>query len=108
DETGPNLKIRFRVGFVNYMVSRVGERGCVSARALPALTQPGSPTGTSIRFQEADPMPLFGAHMSIAGGLHQAILIAQKHQCQAVQLFTKSCQQWKARELTAEDISTFR
>ena len=35
-------------------------------------------------------MPLFGAHMSIAGGLHQAILIAQKHRCQAVQLFTKS------------------
>jgi len=53
-------------------------------------------------------MPLFGAHMSIAGGLYQAILIAQKHRCQAVQLFTKSCQQWKARELTAEEISTFR
>ena len=53
-------------------------------------------------------MPLFGAHMSIAGGLHQAILIAQKHRCQAVQLFTKSCQQWKARELTAEEIVTFR
>ena len=53
-------------------------------------------------------MPLFGAHMSIAGGLHQAILIAQKHRCQAVQLFTKSCQQWKARDLTAEEISTFR
>ena len=53
-------------------------------------------------------MPLFGAHMSIAGGLHQAILIAQKHRCQAVQLFTKSCQQWKAKDLTAEEISTFR
>ena len=53
-------------------------------------------------------MPLFGAHMSIAGGLHQAILIAQKRRCQAVQLFTKSCQQWKARDLTSEEISTFR
>jgi deoxyribonuclease-4 len=53
-------------------------------------------------------MPLFGAHMSIAGGLHQALLLGQKHQCEAVQLFTKSCQQWKAKDLTAEEISIFR
>jgi deoxyribonuclease IV len=53
-------------------------------------------------------MPLLGAHMSIAGGLHQAIVTAQKYGCQAVQLFTKSCQQWKAKELTEEEIVTFR
>jgi len=53
-------------------------------------------------------MPLFGAHMSIAGGLYHAIVTAQKYGCQAVQLFTKSCQQWKAKELTEEEMLTFR
>ncbi len=33
-------------------------------------------------------MPLFGAHMSIAGGYHNAVQAAQKHGCPAVQLFT--------------------
>jgi deoxyribonuclease-4 len=35
-------------------------------------------------------MPLFGAHMSVAGGLHNAILSAQAHACQTVQIFTKN------------------
>jgi deoxyribonuclease-4 len=53
-------------------------------------------------------MPLFGAHMSIAGGYEKALLAAQAHQCEAVQLFTKSSNQWKAKELTADEIRTFR
>ena len=53
-------------------------------------------------------MPLFGAHMSIADGHEKALLAAQAHQCRAVQLFTKSSNQWKAKELTAEEIRTFR
>jgi deoxyribonuclease-4 len=53
-------------------------------------------------------MPLFGAHMSIAGGYEKALLTAQAHQCRAVQLFTKSSNQWKAKDLTAEEIRTFR
>ncbi len=53
-------------------------------------------------------MPLFGAHMSIAGGCEKALLAAQAHQCETVQLFTKSSNQWKAKELTEEDIQTFR
>jgi deoxyribonuclease-4 len=35
-------------------------------------------------------MPLFGAHMSVAGGLHNAVLAAQKYGCGTVQLFTKN------------------
>jgi deoxyribonuclease IV len=35
-------------------------------------------------------MPLFGAHMSIAGGLHNALLAAQAHGMNTVQLFTKN------------------
>ena len=53
-------------------------------------------------------MPLFGAHMSIAGGYEKALLAAQAHQCEAVQLFTKSSNQWKAKELTADEVRTFR
>lgn len=53
-------------------------------------------------------MPLFGAHMSIAGGLHNALLEAQAHGCSTVQLFTKSPNQWNARELTEEGVLTFR
>jgi deoxyribonuclease-4 len=53
-------------------------------------------------------MPLFGAHMSIAGGLHNALLAAQVHGCTTVQLFTKSSNQWKAKELTEDDVRTFR
>jgi deoxyribonuclease-4 len=53
-------------------------------------------------------MPLFGAHMSIAGGLHNAALAAQAHDCATVQLFTKSTNQWAARVLSDDDVSLFR
>ena len=52
-------------------------------------------------------MPLFGAHMSIAGGYHRALLTAQRHDCEALQLFTKNSNQWRAKELTAEEVTTF-
>ena len=51
-------------------------------------------------------MPLLGAHMSIAGGCHNALLAAQAHGCQAVQLFTKNANQWDARDLTDEEVAS--
>jgi deoxyribonuclease IV len=53
-------------------------------------------------------MPLFGAHMSIAGGYHNAVLAAQKYGCEALQLFTKNNNQWQGKELTDEDSKVFR
>jgi deoxyribonuclease-4 len=53
-------------------------------------------------------MPLFGAHMSIAGGCHNALLAAQAQGCGTVQLFTKSSNQWDAKELTDADVELFR
>lgn len=53
-------------------------------------------------------MPLFGAHMSIAGGYHNAVLTAQDHGCDTVQLFTKNSNQWNAKELTDEEVAVFR
>jgi deoxyribonuclease-4 len=48
-----------------------------------------------------------GAHMSIAGGIHLALERGRSIGCNAVQLFVKSSNQWKARDLPAEEISLF-
>jgi deoxyribonuclease-4 len=53
-------------------------------------------------------MPLFGAHLSIAGGYHRALLAAQEHGCPIVQLFTKQPSQWAAVPITPEQAQTFR
>jgi deoxyribonuclease IV len=53
-------------------------------------------------------MPLFGAHMSIAKGCHNALLAAQKYDCTAVQLFTKNSNQWEAKPLSKDDTDAFR
>jgi deoxyribonuclease IV len=53
-------------------------------------------------------MPLFGAHMSIAGGYHNALLTAKKHSCEALQLFTKNSNQWRAKELTDPEVQLFK
>jgi deoxyribonuclease-4 len=53
-------------------------------------------------------MPLFGAHMSIAGGYHSAVFAAQQHGCVAVQLFTKNNNQWRGKDLTEADVDSFR
>jgi hypothetical protein len=46
----------------------------------------GESAGYKVR---SDPrMPLFGAHMSIAGGCHNAVLAGRDHGCDALQLFT--------------------
>jgi deoxyribonuclease IV len=52
--------------------------------------------------------PLLGAHMSIAGGLHHALEDAARYRCGAVQIFTSSPNQWKARRLDAAAIGLFR
>lgn len=51
---------------------------------------------------------MFGSHLSIAGGLHNALLKAETLGCATVQVFTKNQQQWAAKPLTAEAIETFR
>jgi deoxyribonuclease-4 len=53
-------------------------------------------------------MPLFGAHTSVAGGCHNALLTAQRHGFDCVQLFTKNANQWNAREFTRDEIRLFR
>ena len=49
--------------------------------------------------------PCLGAHMSVAGGLYKALLRGREAGCEAVQIFSKNANQWKAKPLTAEDIA---
>jgi deoxyribonuclease-4 len=46
--------------------------------------------------------------MSIAGGLPRAVDRAKASQCEALQIFTKSAGQWRARPLPPEEIALFR
>jgi deoxyribonuclease-4 len=52
--------------------------------------------------------PLLGAHMSIAGGLPRAVERGLQVDCTALQIFTKSSNQWRARVLGDEEVATFR
>ena len=51
---------------------------------------------------------LLGAQMSIAGGVDLAPLRGQEVGCRAIQLFTKSSNQWRARPLPTEEIERYR
>src|SRR5687768_8320523 len=53
-------------------------------------------------------MPRLGAHLSIAGGLPRAVDRAEALRCEALQIFTKSAGQWRARPLPPEEIALFR
>src|SRR3990172_1310048 len=53
-------------------------------------------------------MPILGAHESIAGGYCKAVEIARRVGCDCVQIFTKNNNQWRAKELTDEDVTRFR
>lgn len=52
-------------------------------------------------------MPLFGAHLSVAGGFHKALLAAQAHGCQSVQVFTKAPSQWSGRPIGDDEARLF-
>ncbi len=51
---------------------------------------------------------MFGSHLSIAGGMHNALLTAEKLGCETVQVFTKNQQQWKCSPLSEECIREWK
>jgi deoxyribonuclease-4 len=53
-------------------------------------------------------MPRLGAHLSIGGGLPRAVDRAVATRCEALQIFTKSAGQWRARVLPQDEIVLFR
>ena len=53
-------------------------------------------------------MAILGAHQSIAGGYYRAVERAHERGCDCVQLFTKNCNQWAARQITVDEARAFR
>jgi len=53
-------------------------------------------------------MLLLGAHMSIAGGVYNALVSGKELGCTTIQIFTKNANQWKAKELSTEEIERFK
>jgi deoxyribonuclease-4 len=53
-------------------------------------------------------MAILGAHQSIAGGYYKSVEIAHRLKCDCVQLFTKNNNQWRAKELTDENVRLFQ
>jgi deoxyribonuclease-4 len=52
--------------------------------------------------------PPLGAHLSIAGGVVNALLAAERFGCQTVQLFTKNSNQWVGKPFAADEPAEFR
>src|SRR3989338_2912424 len=50
---------------------------------------------------------LLGAHMSVAGGLENALITGREVGCQTIQIFSKNNNQWNAKPLTPSDIDRF-
>ena len=50
---------------------------------------------------------MFGSHLSISGGLHNALLSAEKFGMETVQVFTKNQQQWNCRPLDEPSIASW-
>jgi len=53
-------------------------------------------------------MTILGAHMSIAGGYHKAIIAGRERDCDCVQIFTKNNNQWRAKPILDDDALCFR
>src|SRR6266540_1847446 len=51
---------------------------------------------------------MFGSHLSIAGGLHNALLGAEKFGMDTLQVFTKNQQQWAYQPLEESAIGEWR
>lgn len=51
---------------------------------------------------------ILGAHNSIAGGIHNAVAEAQQIGGDVMQIFCKNQRQWKAKDLTDEEVKTYR
>src|SRR5438105_1458294 len=53
-------------------------------------------------------MMRIGAHMSVAGGVSRAVDRAVVHGCEALQIFTKNANQWRAKPLHPAEARRFR
>jgi len=52
--------------------------------------------------------PLLGAHVSIAGGVSEALIRGRDTGCECVQIFTKSSRQWVSKPFPKEEVENFK
>lgn len=52
--------------------------------------------------------PLLGAHMSISGGVTQALVRGHAGGCECIQIFTKNHRMWASKPYPKQEIETFR
>ena len=52
--------------------------------------------------------PILGAHMSIAGGVGEALTRGKQAGCECIQIFTKSSRQWASKPYSQEEIENFK
>jgi deoxyribonuclease IV len=100
DAAGLSVRVGRAVG------SNTGSRLAVDAGGAPrgVDVQQVAPAGAGVpRVKD-----WLGAHMSIAGGLHLALHRGREIGCSVVQIFLKNQRQWRAKELTAVDVSLWR
>ncbi len=81
---------------------------CVKAGLPPDAWQHGARRLSLRRRGLRRLMPRLGAHLSIAGGLPRAVDRAVASRCEALQIFTKSAGQWRARPLPDDEVVLFR
>src|ERR1700722_5585376 len=65
-------------------------------------------TATDFKRAAGSKRPLLGAHMSIAGGVSEALIRARDSGCECVQIFTKSSRQWVSKPYAKEEVEAFR
>ena len=65
------------------------------------------PRPSSAASKSTPQAPKFGAHLSVAGGLHNACTAATAVGCDCLQIFVKNQRQWRAPKLNNEQISLF-
>ncbi|RPJ53133.1 MAG: deoxyribonuclease IV, partial [Acidobacteria bacterium] len=68
----------------------------------------GSPGSGRSRAARRPTSVRVGAHVSIAGGVDQAPLRGRHVGCDAIQIFTKSSRQWRAKPLGAAEVAAFQ
>jgi deoxyribonuclease-4 len=51
---------------------------------------------------------LLGAHVSVAGGMHEAVRQGLALRCEAIQVFTRNQRQWSPKALERADVAAFR
>ena len=73
------------------------------------MASKGEAKGATVSMREAGmTRPLLGAHMSIAGGVSEALIRARDTGCECVQIFTKSSRQWVSKPYVKEEVETFK